>query len=186
MGRIATYLWVFAVVVVFVLWLREPGLLTQESIAARIGNWGPWVFGGFVGVSLVRGLLLVPSTPVILAGGMLFPASLPLVFAISMMGIVLSATVIYRLPGLGGYDDLLERKYPERIARVKPLLVKPHAFWVVAGWSFFPFVPTDLVCYAAGLVQMPYQRMVFALLLGEIPLVLGYLFLTQRVSGLLG
>ena len=185
-GRIVNYLWVLAALVVFVLWLQDPGLFTQESMAARIESWGPWVFGAFIGVSLVRGLFLVPSTPVILTGGMLFPESLPTVFVISMVGIVMSATVIYLLPGAGGYNDLLERRYPEKIARVKTLLVKPHAFWVVVGWSFFPFVPTDVICYVAGLVGMSYRRMIFALLLGEVPLVLGYLFLTQRARGLLG
>ncbi len=185
-GRIVNYLWVLAALVVFVLWLQDPGLFTQESMAARIESWGPWVFGAFIGVSLVRGLFLVPSTPVILTGGMLFPESLPTVFVISMVGIVMSATVIYLLPGVGGYDDLLERRYPEKTAHVKTLLVKPHTFWVVVGWSFFPFVPTDVICYVAGLVGMSYRRMIFALLLGEVPLVLGYLFLTQRALGLLG
>ena len=158
-GRILNYLWVLMALVVFVLWLQDPGLFAQESMAARIESWGPWVFGAFIGVSLVRGLFLVPSTPVILTGGMLFPESLPTVFVISMVGIVMSATVIYLLPGMGGYNDLLERKYPEKIARVKTLLVKPHAFWVVVGWSFFPFVPTDVICYVAGLVGMSYRRM---------------------------
>ena len=185
-GRIVNYLWVLAALVVFVLWLQEPGLFTQESMTARIESWGPWVFVGFIGVSLVRGLFLVPSTPVILTGGILFPGSLPMVFVISMVGIVVSATVIYLLPGAGKYDDLLERRYPERIASVKTLLVRPYAFWSVVGWSFFPFVPTDVICYAAGLVGMPYRRMISALLLGEVPLVLGYLFLTRRAYGLLG
>ena len=81
-----------------------------------------------------------------------------MVFAISIVGIVVSATVIYLLPGVGGYDDLLERRCPEKIARVKTLLAKPYAFWVVAGWSFCPFVPTDVICYAAGLLKMSYRR----------------------------
>jgi uncharacterized membrane protein YdjX (TVP38/TMEM64 family) len=180
-GRIATYLWLLAVAVVLALWLRDPSLFTPESIADLMRSWGPWVFAGFVGVALVRGLFLVPSTPVILAGGILFPGSLVTVFLISLAGVVLSASVIYLMPGLGGYDDLLERKYPETIRRVRPHLEKPRAFWVVAAWSFFPLVPTDVICYVAGLVQMSYWRMMLALLLGEIPLVVGYLVLTQRV-----
>ena len=87
---------------------------------------------------------------------------------------------------MGGYDDFLERRYPEKIARVKTLLAKPYAFWAVVGWSFCPFVPTDVICYAAGLLRMSYRRMIGALLLGEVPLVLGYLFLTQLALDLLG
>ncbi len=30
-GRIVNYLWMLAAVVVFVLWLQDPGLFTQES-----------------------------------------------------------------------------------------------------------------------------------------------------------
>jgi len=185
-GRVATYVWVLAATLVALLWFRDPSLFTKESIAGIVENWGPWALAGFVAVSLIRGLFLVPSTPIILAGGMLFPDMLPAVFLISIAGIVLSATVLYRMPGLGGYDELLERKYPAKIARVKGHLVKPYSFWLVVGWSFFPLVPTDVICYAAGLVQMSYRRMIFALLLGEIPLVLGYLFFTQQVSNLLG
>jgi len=40
--------------------------------------------------------------------------------------------------------------------------------------------------YAAGLVQVPYRRMILAILLGEVPLVVAYLFLTQRVFDVLG
>jgi len=185
-GRIATYVWVLAAAVAAIQWLRDPSFFTQESIANLMGGWGAWAFGGFVVVSLGRGFFLIPSTPVVLAGGLLFPGSLAWVFLISMAGIVLSATVIYLIPGLGGFDDLLDRKYPQQIARVKSQLVTPRAFWLVAGWSFFPFVPTDVICYAAGLVQMSYRKMMLALLLGEVPLVLGYLFLTRGVQGLQG
>ena len=105
-GRIVNYLWVIAAVAVFVLWLRDPGLFTQGAIAARIEGWGSWMFAGFIGISLVRGFFLVPSTPVILTGGVLFPESLPMVFLVSVAGIVVSATAIYYLPGVGGYDGL--------------------------------------------------------------------------------
>ena len=49
-----------------------------------------------------------------------------------------------------------------------------------------PSMPTDVICYAAGLVQMSYRRMIFAMVLGEIPLVVGYLILSQRIQGMLG
>ena len=185
-GRVVTYIWVLAIVVVVVQWLRDPASFSQESMAELMQQWGAWAFAGFVAMSLVRGLFLIPSTPVILAGGMLFPGSPAAVFLVSIVGVVLSASVIYSMPGLGRYDELLERKYPEKIVRVRAHLVKPYSFWFVAGWSFFPLVPTDVICYVAGLVQMSYRRMMLALLLGEVPLVLSYVLLTQGVRGLLG
>ena len=62
-GRIVNYLWVIVAVAVFILWLQDPGLLARQSIAARIESWGSWMFAGFIGISLVRGFFLVPSTP---------------------------------------------------------------------------------------------------------------------------
>ena len=185
-GRIVTYLWLLAILAMGVQWLRDPATFSQEAMAEFMQQWGAWAFGGFVAVTLVRGFFFIPSTPVILAGGMLFPGSPTAVFLVSIMGIVLSASVIYSMPGLGRYDELLEQKYPEKIVKVRGHLVKPYAFWVVVAWSFFPLVPTDVICYVAGLVQMSYRRMMLALLLGEVPLVLSYILLTQGVQGLLG
>lgn len=185
-GRVVTYVWILAIATAGVQWIRDPSVFTQEAMADVMQAWGPWAFGTFVAVSLIRGFFLIPSTPIILAGGMLFPESPAAVFLVSMVGIVVSATLIYLMPGLGGYHDLLERKYPEKIVRVRTHLVKPYSFWIVFGWSFFPLVPTDVICYAAGLVQMSYRRMILALILGELPLVAGYVFITQGVHGLLG
>ena len=101
-GRIVNYLWALAAAVVFVLWLQDPGLFARESIAERIESWGSWMFTGFIGIS--PGARLPPwfrGTPVIHTGGMLFPELLPMVFAISIVGIVVSATVNLSLTGRG-------------------------------------------------------------------------------------
>ena len=122
----------------------------------------------------------------ILTGGVLFPESLPLVFIISIAGIVVSASAIYFLPGVGGYDSLLEQ---EVSGANRPCENASHHAVCVLGCGgvvLLPFVPTDVICYAAGLLGMSYRRVIAALLLGEVPLVLGYLFLTQIALDLLG
>lgn len=185
-GRIITFAWLTAVVAAVIYGIWNPTFFTEESMARVMEAWGGWAFAGYVAISLVRGFFLVPSTPIILAGAILFPSALPAVFVVSMVGIAVAGSALYHMPALAGYDDLLESKNPEKIARLKIHLVKPGAFWFVVGWSAFPFVPTDVICYAAGLVQMSFRRMMFAMLLGEFPLVVGYLILSQRVQGLLG
>ena len=78
-----------------------------------------------------------------------------------------------------------ETRHPERLARLRVHLVKPRAQLFVAFWAFLPVVPTDLICYAAGLVRMPFLRMIIAIVIGELPLVMAYLLLGARVSGAL-
>jgi len=185
-GRVVTAVWLLAAVAAVAYGLLNPGFFTQESMVRVMERWGSWAFGGFVAVSLLRGFLLVPSTPVIVAGSILFPTSLASVFFVSIVGIVIAASALYHMPALGGYDALLERRHPQRVGRLKRQLVKPRAFWFVVAWSAFPLVPTDVICYAAGLVQMSYRRMIFAMLLGEVPLVIGLLVLSERVQNLMG
>ena len=183
--RFLTYVWAALVVGVSVLWLLHPEMLSEEAFAHLLRRLGQWALPGFVVIALVRGALLVPSTPVVLAGGALFPQSFLAILAISMAGIVLSATLLYRFPGFAGYDSLLAARYPERLSRLQVHLAKPEAMWLVAAWAFFPVVPTDLICYAAGLVRMPYRRMILGIIIGELPLVTAYILLGTKLAGLL-
>jgi uncharacterized membrane protein YdjX (TVP38/TMEM64 family) len=183
--RLLTWAWVALVLAVLVVWLRDPGIISAERFGRLLRSLGPWAFPGFVVIALVRGPLLVPSTPVVLAGGALFPEALLGVLTISMVGIVLSAALLYRFPGFAGYDTVLAARYPKQLARLQVHLEKPEAMWIVAAWAFLPVVPTDLICYAAGLVRMPFRRMIAGIIIGELPLVTMYILLGTRLAGLL-
>jgi uncharacterized membrane protein YdjX (TVP38/TMEM64 family) len=184
LAKALTYLWIALLLGIAALWVSDPSRFSQESIAAGIAAWGPWAMVIFAVVSMVRGALLIPSTPVILAGGVLFPGALAAVLLISMAGIMASATLLYRFPGFAGYDTRLAARYPEQLERLQVHLRKPRAQWFVAAWAFFPAVPTDLICYAAGLVRMPFRRMMLGIVIGEVPLVAAYVFLGSRAAAL--
>lgn len=181
-ARGLTILWAAVVVGVAIAWLADPARFSQAAVAAAVLAWGPWAMLAYSLVAVVRGALLIPSTPVILAGGLIFPDALTFVFLISMAGIVASAALLYRFPGFAGYDSRLAARYPEQLARLQEHLRKPRAQWFVAAWAFFPAVPTDLICYAAGLVRMPFRRMMTGIVIGEVPLVAFYAFLGGQVT----
>jgi uncharacterized membrane protein YdjX (TVP38/TMEM64 family) len=180
-----TYLWIAAVVAILIFWLADSSRFSQRALESTIRGWGAWAFAGYTLVSLIRGAFLIPSTPVVLAGGALFPHAAPLVLLISVAGIVLSAALLYHFPGFAGYDTRLAAKHPTQLARLQVHLVKPRAQWFVAAWAFFPAVPTDLICYAAGLVRMPFRRMMLGVVIGEVPLVVGYILVGKSVIELL-
>lgn len=185
MARVLTYLWGILVAGVLLLWVTRPELFSDAAISQALAGLGAWSFVGYVAASLARGVALVPSTPLVLAGGLLFPDALLMVLIVSMLGIVVSATLLYRFPGYGGYDTWLESKHPQWIARLRVHLVKPRAQWFVALWAVTPVVPTDPVCYAAGLVRMPFRRMIVGIVIGELPLVTAYILLGSRLAGFL-
>ncbi len=183
--RFLTWLWAAVVLAIFAAFVRDPGRFTPAAFQAALGGWGSWSLLAFLAAGLFHGAVLVPSTPVVLVGGAMYPQSLPMVFAVIVTGIVISATLLYRFPRFAGYDALLARKYPEQLGRLQAQLQRPRAIWFVAGWAFFPAVPTELVCYAAGLVGMPFRRMLLGIIIGEVPIVVAYLFLGSRLGGFL-
>lgn len=183
-GKSLTYLWLALLLGVAALWIADPSWFSQATLEAGIGGWGTWALVAFSIVAIGRGALLIPSTPVILAGGVLFPNARLFIFLVSMAGIVASATLLYRFPGFAGYDSRLATRYPEQLEWLQLHLRKPRAQWFVALWAFFPAVPTDLICYAAGLVRMPFRRMMFGIIIGEVPLVTAYVLLGSRAAEL--
>jgi uncharacterized membrane protein YdjX (TVP38/TMEM64 family) len=180
--RFLTWAWVAVVIAIFVTWLVDPSLFTPARLSEALADHKGWILPAWMVFALVRGALLVPSTWAVVGGAALFPDSLLLVFILSMAGILLSAVMLYRFPHYAGYDEMLARKYPEKLQRLQVELARPRAMWFVAGWAFFPAVPTDLICYAAGLVHMPFRRMLAGIIIGEVPLVVAYLFLGSRLA----
>lgn len=156
--------------------------LTRDSIAVFLGMLGPFAFVTYIVVSLTRSLFLIPSTPFVLAGAISFPQWHIPVLAISFTGIVVGALLVYSFPSFGGFNRLLEQRYPEKIAILKNKMHAKSAFWIVYAWSLFPLVPTDAVCYVAGVVKMPPLKMVVAVVLGQLPLTTAYVFLGAGIG----
>lgn len=138
---------------------------------------GTVVWAVYFGFSIIRGLTLLPSTPLVIAGIMLFPEHPFYVLAVSMTGILASSTMIYYFSDLLGFSEYFEKHSPRRIERIKERLEHPLGFLFVAAWAFFPLVPTDLVCYIAGTTRMNYWKFIAAIAVGELILCICYIFL---------
>jgi len=93
-----------------------------------------------------------------------------------MVGVMVSATALYYFSDMLGFSRYLESKYPKEIDKWKARLRSPKATYFVIGWSFFPLVPTDLICYVAGIVKMPYKYMFTGVFLGELTLCIFYVY----------
>ena len=127
-------------------------------------------------MSALRGFTLLPSTPLVIAGTILFPEQPFLVLFVSMAGILLSSSMIYFFSDLLGFSDYFENHNPARAHKIKRRLERPSGFVFVIAWAFFPLVPTDLVCYLAGTTKMNYTKFIVAVFLGELALCSFYVF----------
>ena len=140
----------------------------------------------YIVISLIRGLFLLPSTPFVLAGAIIFPDNLHLVFIVSMLGIVATAVFLYFASRFLEFDKLFGSKNPSNNSGLSKIQIisqkiNKYGFWIVLGWSFFPFVPTDLICYIAGTTKMNFKKYIAAVFIGEAILVYLYIFLGKGI-----
>ena len=134
---------------------------------SQYGNKVWWIY---IAVSFIRGFFLIPSTPFVLLGIILFPDQPIEVLAVAMSGVVFSATLLYFFSDSIGFSTYLENKYPKQVTWMKQKLGGKYKIAFIYGWSIFPPVPTDIICYVSGIIKVRYWVMILGVFLGELTL----------------
>jgi len=168
--------WVAAIVVAIGFYISDPETFAPRHIASQLREFETAALGVYLAISIVRGLTLLPSTPLLLAGVLLFPQQPWMVLAISLFGIVASSSMIYWLSDTLGIAGYFEQKKPHHVAKIRSRLEHPAGLLFVILWAFFPFVPTDAVCYVAGSIRMNFPKFILAIFVGELLLCSIYVF----------
>lgn len=172
---VGRWLWLAMIAAALIWWACNPTAVTPENIHAGLKRYESWALLIYFAVSTIRGCFLIPSTPFVLAGALLFPDDQWLVFAISLIGVLSGSSIIYFFSDRLGFASVIERKHAAGLERVR-VRMESHGVLIVILWSFFPLVPTDLVCYLAGVIQMRFSKFLFAVGIGEAVLIAGYVF----------
>lgn len=115
----------------------------------------------------VRGLFMLPATPFIFAGILLFPNQPVLLLIISLSCILVSSIFIYYASRYMDFGSFFEKKYPHKIATIHAKLSRSTGFYFITGWALLPFTPTDLIIYGAGSIKVPIWKVLVPVLLGE-------------------
>ena len=131
----------------------------------------------------LRAFTLIPVTSLVLLGVVFFPPW-PL-FALTLAGILVSSTSVYYFAEALHLDELLRRKHGAQLGRVHDLLQR-HGLPIIIGWSFFPLVPTDLICYLSGVLKIRLTTMLFGVAIGEGAICAIYIFLGDSLLRTLG
>jgi len=158
--QITYFLWIACVVIFAGCYLCYPNSFTAENLVLFLQSFESKILLVYIILSFFRGFFLIPSTPFVVGGAMLFPSMPFTILVISMLGIVFSATSLYYFSDMLGFSSFLEEKYPNQVVTWKTRLQAKHGFYYVTAWSFFPLVPTDLICYVAGIIKMPFKYVI--------------------------
>jgi uncharacterized membrane protein YdjX (TVP38/TMEM64 family) len=175
-------LWIAIVLVIIGILIVNPSFFSVEHLVAFIRKFETHLMITYILISCLRGMFLIPSTPFVLSGVLLFPSSPIFVITVSMGGILLTTLMLYYFSDILGFSKTIIKKFPHKMKVWETRLRSKHAIWIVLLWSFFPLVPTDLICYIAGIVKMPLKYLLIGVGVGELILVTCYVYLG---SGLL-
>src|SRR4051812_1124991 len=135
-----------------------------QSQLAHALAWGPApLYAVYIALGAVRGFTLVPSTTLVLAALPFVPPG-PLLLC-TLAGIAISSASIYYFSAALRIDERVAKKHPEKIARLTNL-VNRYEMPIIIGWSFFPLVPTDLICYVCGVLRVRFWKFLIGVTIG--------------------
>lgn len=184
MRKVILAAWIVIVVGCVTVYLWNPHAFTAASVADFLSRFHGEIWLVYFLMSVVRGFTLLPSTPLVIAGTILFPYQPLLVLIVSMSGILLSSSMIYFFSEFLGFSEYFEDHKPALTHKIKARLEHPLGFLFVALWAFFPLVPTDAVCYVAGTTRMNFLKFIAAVFVGELILCSVYIFFGGSLLGL--
>lgn len=174
--RIFLWSWVLFVIGCIGYYVSHTNEFSPQHISEMVKQFEGHLLLAYFAISFLRGFTLIPSTPFVIAGVLLFPENKIIVLVISLGGILFSATLIYFLSEFFGFDRYFEKIAPEKITYITTKINSPSGFFFVVLWAFFPLMPTDLVCYLAGTARMNFLRFFLAVALGELIICLFYTY----------
>ena len=167
------YTWIIVVIAILVLYYVNKELFDISFLKDYVSENKPLVVAVYLLILTFIGLTFIPSTPFAVAGVLLFP---PLeAYFINLIGIVTSSVIVYYFTRYLRLDRWIEAKYPTQIDKIKKAL-RMKELPIIAGWSFFPVVPTDLIIYVSSSLRIPFWKCVVGIIIGEGTLNAFYIF----------
>lgn len=174
--RILGLLWLAFVAVALYLALFHRDLFVTRLQAATTQS----IVAGaalYLLLGCLRGFTLIPATSLVLVGILFFPPW-PL-FVLTLAGILVSSASIYYFSGALHLEELFKERHAKHIDRLRGLLNR-YGLPVIVAWSFFPFAPTDLICYLAGVLRIRFWIFLVGVAIGEGAICGLYIFLGQE------
>lgn len=163
-GSFGLYLWLALIVTCLGLYSLQPELFEPANIRTFFSDNLYSGLAVYFVISTVRGFTLIPSTPLVLAGILVFPP-LPL-FLVNQMAVYSSSAVLYYMTKSMGFDNFFFTHYPRQVERLIVLLRK-RELSVISLWGFAPFIPTDMIVCICSVLRINVWKTLMGVSIGE-------------------
>ena len=158
------YLWLGTIGISLSLYFFRPELFEPERLRVFFDrNLVPGLALYFI-VSTLRGFTLIPSTPLVLAGILVFPP-LPL-FLVNQLAVYSSSAIVYYMARHLRFDHYFHARYEPQLRKLTRLLHR-REMPVIAVWGFAPFVPSDLIVYVCSVLRISVAKTLIGISIGE-------------------
>lgn len=169
--------WIALVAFAIYMFLFQKNLIQSEF--QRAFYFSLLLGGGiYLLAGCLRGFTLIPSSYLVFVGLPLFPPRT--LFFLTILGILVSSASIYFFSESLHLDRHFEGRHKHRVLKVRSIL-QDNELPVIIGWSFFPFAPTDLICYVCGILKIDFWKFLFGVLVGEGAICGIYIFFGNHV-----
>lgn len=166
-GRVAALLLLVAVAAIVALGFWLAPLVTRARVEGWVRGAGSW--GPFVLVAIQAAQILVAPIPGVfvplLAGALYGPVVGALV---TVAGSLIGSTAAYWIGRRAG-RPVAERWIGAEAVEKAHALVSGKRWLALVPLFLFPFSPSDAICFAAGILAVPWGAFVLAVLLGRVP-----------------
>lgn len=163
-GSFGLYLWLALIVTCLGLYTLQPELFEPTNIRTFFSDNLYSGLAVYLVISTIRGVTLIPSTPFVLAGILVFPP-LPL-FLVNQVAVYSSSALLYYMTKSMGFDNFFFKHYPEQVERLITLLRK-RELPVISLWGFAPFIPTDMIVCICSVLRISIWKTLMGVSLGE-------------------
>ena len=162
--RIALFGWAVLITSCLYFYFFHPDLFSPQQIRNYFSdNLYLGLFVYFI-ISTLRGFTLIPSTPIVLAGVLVFPP-LPL-WVVNQLAVYSSSAIVYLMAREFQFDKFFHQRYPQQIEKLtRPL--QQRELLVISIWGFAPFVPTDMIVYVCSILRIRLWKTLLGVSIGE-------------------
>lgn len=163
MRKLLSFLWLAFLGIALYSYFLHPDFF-QNQLAVLASHSVYYAYGFLLLLGIIRGFTLVPITYLIVLG-LLVLQPFPLLIVVLIGAVVSSASVYYFFEYLN-LDVYFEKNHGKQIAKIKSALEK-NELPIIIGWSAMPFLPTDVICYVCGSLEVDIKKMLIGVFIGE-------------------
>jgi uncharacterized membrane protein YdjX (TVP38/TMEM64 family) len=167
------YLWLALIASSLSLFFFMPELFEPQSIRQFLTDN---IFSGLLVyfiISTLRGFTLIPLTPIVLAGVLVFPPW-PL-FLVNQAGVYTSSAILYYMTRYMRFDNFFFTHYPQQVEKLI-LLLRKRELPVISLWGFAPFIPTDMIICICSVLRISVFKTLLGVSIGEGVICAVYIF----------